>query len=143
MRETLCTVTGIMGAGLTYFIGGADTVFVVLCILMGFDYLTGLMVAVVFHKSPKTISGGASSAVGFKGICKKVIMLGMVGVANQLDLVLGTDFIRSGLVYAFIANEIISIIENAGFIGIPIPGVLKKAIDLLTEKEESINGYHV
>lgn len=137
MKEFLCTFIGVVGAYCTYFLGGADTVLVVLSIIMAVDYITGLVVAVVFHKSPKTESGGANSMIGFKGICKKVVMLCIVGVAHMLDLALGMDVFRTGVVYAFIANETISVIENAGCMGIPIPNTLMKAIDILTEKEES------
>lgn len=137
MKESVCTVFGILGAYFTYFIGGADTVLIVLSIIMGVDYVTGVLVAVVFHNSPKTETGRANSLVGFRGIFKKVVMLCIVGVAHQLDLVLGMDFLRSGVAYAFIANETISLIENAGYMGIPIPSVLMKAIDILTEKEDN------
>lgn len=137
MKETLCTAFGLTGACFTYFIGGADTIIKVLGIIMAVDYITGLLIAVVFHKSPKTMTGGANSMVGFKGICKKFVMICIVGVANQLDIALGMDIIRAGVGYAFMANETISVIENAGIMGIPVPPILTKAIDILNKKEET------
>lgn len=137
MKASFYTVVGVLGAYITHFFGGVDTLLVVTGIVMGFDYVTGVIVAVVFHNSPKTATGGANSMVGFRGICKKLVMAGMIGLANLLDMALGVDFIRAGVMYAFLANECISIIENAGCMGIPIPNILRKAIDILAEKEEN------
>lgn len=137
MKATFYTLVGVTGAYLTHFFGGIDTLLRVTCFMLVFDYITGLIVAVVFRNSPKSATGGVNSMVGFRGICKKVVMLGMIGVANHLDIALGTDYIRAGVMYTFIANETISIIENAGCMGIPIPSILRKAIDILAEKEDN------
>lgn len=137
MKATFYTVVGAIGAYLTHFLGGIDILLRVTTVLMLSDYVTGVAVALVFRNSPKTATGGVNSMVGFKGICKKLVMACMIGVANHLDIALGTDYIRAGVMYAFIANESISIIENAGCMGIPIPGILRKAIDILAEKEET------
>lgn len=135
MKEMICTIVGIFGSGFVYFFGGVDAVLIALCIFMAVDYISGLVVAWVFKKSPKTETGKVSSGVSLKGLCKKVFMLVLVGVAHLLDTVLGVDFIRSGLVVALTTNETISIIENAGLMGIPIPRVLHNAIEMLNEKE--------
>ena len=135
MKETICAFFGVIGSALVYYIGGVDTVLTVLAIFMVIDYISGIIVAVIFKNSPKTESGKVNSGASLKGLCKKLFMMVLVGVAHLLDLVLGTDFIRSGLVIAFITNETISIIENAGLMGIPIPKVLENAIDILNEKE--------
>lgn len=137
MKATLYTVVGVTGAYLTHFFGGIDTLLKVTCFMMVFDYVTGVIVALVFRNSPKSATGGVNSMVGFRGICKKLVMVGMIGVANHLDIALSTDYIRAGVMYTFIANETISIIENAGCMGIPIPGILRKAIDILAEKEDN------
>ena len=137
MKAIFYTIVGVTGAYLTHFFGGIDTLLKVTCFMMGFDYVTGLIVALVFRSSPKSANGGLNSMVGFRGICKKLVMIGMIGVANHLDIVLGTDYIRAGVMYTFITNEVISVIENAGCMGIPIPGILRKAIDILAEKEET------
>ena len=114
--------------------------FIVLCVFMVIDYISGVIVAVVFKNSTKTESGKLNSRVSFNGLCKKLFVIVLVGVANFLDIALGTNFIRGGVVVAFISNETISIIENAGLMGIPIPAALRKAIDIMQERKEEVNG---
>lgn len=140
MREFFYTCMLTIGSAISYFIGGVDTMFLVLCVFLAIDYISGIIVACVFKNSTKTESGKLNSSVSFKGLCKKIFVVILVGVSHLLDLVLCTDFIRGGVVTAFIANETISIIENAGLMGIPIPAPLKKAIDILTDKEDNSNG---
>ena len=135
MREMFYTIMLSIGSALSYFIGGVDTMFLVLCVFLLVDYISGIIVAVVFKNSTKTESGKVNSAVSFKGLCKKFFVIVLVGVSHLLDNVLGTNFIRGGVVVAFISNETISIIENAGLMGIPIPAPLKKAIDILQDRE--------
>lgn len=136
MREMFYTIMLGIGSALSYFIGGVDTMFIILCVFLLIDYITGLIVATVFKNSTKTESGKLNSAVSFKGLCKKFFVVVLVGVAHLLDVALGTNFIRGGVVVAFISNETISIVENAGLMGIPIPKPLRKAIDILQEREE-------
>lgn len=136
MREMFYTIMLSIGSALSYFIGGVDTMFIILCVFLLVDYITGLIVAIVFKNSTKTESGKLNSAVSFKGLCKKFFVVVLVGVAHLLDVALGTNFIRGGVVVAFISNETISIVENAGLMGIPIPKPLRKAIDILQEREE-------
>lgn len=136
MREIFYTIMVGIGSVLSYFIGGVDTMFIVLCVFLFVDYFSGVIVAVVFKNSTKTESGKLNSAVSFKGLCKKFFVVILVGVAHFLDIALGTNFIRGGVIVAFISNETISVIENAGLMGIPIPVVLRKAIDILQEREE-------
>lgn len=136
MREMFYTIMAGIGSTLSYFIGGVDTMFIVLCAFLLIDYISGVIVAVVFKNSTKTESGKLNSSVSFKGLCKKFFVIVLVGVAHLLDIALGTNFIRGGVIVAFISNETISIIENAGLMGIPIPETLKKAIDILQEKEK-------
>lgn len=139
MREMFYTIMVAIGSALSYFIGGADTMFVVLCVFLATDYISGIIVASVFKNSTKTETGKLNSVVSFKGLCKKFFVVILVGVAHLLDVVLDTNFIRGGVVVAFISNETISIIENAGLMGIPIPATLKKAIDILQDKEVDAN----
>lgn len=139
MREMFYTIMVGVGSALSYFIGGVDTMFIVLCIFLLIDYAMGIIVATVFKNSSKTESGKLNSTVSFKGLCKKFFVIVLVGVSHMLDVVLGTNFIRGGVVVAFISNETISIIENAGLMGIPIPAPLKKAIDILQEREVEVN----
>lgn len=139
MREMFYTIMVGIGSALSYFIGGVDTMFIVLCVFLLIDYISGVIVAVVFKNSTKTETGKLNSSVSFKGLCKKFFVIVLVGVAHFLDIALGTNFIRGGVVVAFISNETISIIENAGLMGIPIPATLKKAIDILHEREEEVH----
>ena len=139
MREMFYTIMLTIGSALSYFIGGVDTMFIVLCVFLVVDYISGIIVACVFKKSTKTESGKVNSTVSFKGLCKKIFVVILVGVAHLLDVVLDTNFIRGGVVVAFISNETISIIENAGLMGIPIPAPLRKAIDILQDSEVNAN----
>lgn len=139
MREMFYTIMLSIGSALSYFIGGVDTMFIVLCVFLLVDYISGVIVAVVFKNSTKTETGKLNSTVSFKGLCKKFFVIVLVGVAHLLDIALGTNFIRGGVIVAFISNETISIIENAGLMGIPIPATLRKAIDILQEREDELH----
>ena len=101
------------------------------------DYVAGLIVAGVFHKSKKTTTGALESRAGWKGLFKKGMTILIVVIGNRLDIQLGTTFIRDGVCIAFITNETISIVENAGLMGVPIPKVILNAIDVLKSKEDS------
>ena len=90
----------------------------------------------MFKASPKTETGALESKAGWKGLCRKGVTLLIVLVACRLDMALGSTFIRDAVIIAYIANETISIIENAGLMGIPIPKVIRKAIDVLNSKAE-------
>lgn len=136
VKEVICTVIGVVGSFISKALGGWDAALTTLVIFMCTDYFTGLLVAGVFHKSKKTENGALESHVGWKGLCKKGVILLFVLIAFRLDLALGLDFIRTTVIIGFMANELISIIENAGLMGMPIPGVFGKAIDILTQKSE-------
>ena len=137
MKSGITTVIGVIGGMIASLFGGWDAALVTLIIFMGVDYVTGLIVAGVFHNSEKTKNGALESRAGWKGLCRKGVTLLVVLVACRLDLVMGSNFIRDAVVIAFIANETISIIENAGLMGIPIPGVIMRAIEILKNKAES------
>lgn len=108
-----------------------------LVIAMALDYISGLIVAAVFHNSKKTETGRLESRAGWKGLIRKGMTLAIVLVAAQLDITLNTNFIRDAVVIGFIANEIISIIENAGLMGVPITPALVNMIDLLKRKADT------
>lgn len=127
---------GAFGAAIASLLGGWDSALVTLVIFMAVDYLTGLVVAGVFHQSTKTENGSLESKAGAKGLFRKGMTLLIVLIAAQLDVVIGTDFVRDAVIIAYIANETISIIENAGLMGVPIPDGIKKAIEILKEKEK-------
>lgn len=128
---------GALGAAFASVFGGWDTALQTLIIFMAIDYITGLLVAGVFHASPKTKSGTLESRAGWKGLIRKGETLLIVLVACRLDAVMGSNFVRDAAVIAFVANETISIIENAGLMGLPIPEVIIKAVDILKQKAES------
>ena len=90
-------------------------------------------------KAKKTATGAYSSACGFAGLCKKAMLLALVAVGHQIDCVLGLSYVRTALCVAFLTNEGMSILENAGLMGIPIPPILTKALDVLQEKKEEAN----
>ena len=107
-----------------------------LIIFMAIDYISGLIVAGVFKKSTKTETGALESRTGFKGICRKFMMIIFVVIGHRTDLLLGSTYIRDTVAIAFIVNELISIVENAGLMGIPIPAVISNAIDVLKKDNE-------
>lgn len=134
MREKVCTFCGLMGSAFAALLGGWDTAVVALVIFMAVDYISGSAAALIFHRSSKTRSGAYSSSSGFKGLMKKLMILLFVLVGNQLDRVLGCDYIRSAVCIGFLSNELISIVENAGLMGLPLPKVVTDAIELLQKK---------
>lgn len=136
MKEAICTGIGIVGSAIAALFGGWDAALITLIIFMAVDYITGLLVAGVFHNSEKTPNGALESRAGWKGLCRKGVTLLVVLVSCRLDLVTGANFIRDAVVIGFIANETISIVENAGLMGVPIPTVITRAIDVLKHKAE-------
>ena len=120
-----------VGAAIASLFGGWTGAMTTLVILMFIDYVTGIIVAGVFHNSPKCSGGALSSAVGFKGICRKFVILLIVVVACRVDLLLETNIIRDATCIGFCANELVSITENAGLMGIPLPRKLVEAIEVL------------
>lgn len=137
MKETaLASTIGIIGGFISTLYGGWNSSLTTLMIFMCIDYITGLMVAGIFNNSEKTKTGALESRAGFKGLCRKGVILLIVLVACRLDMVIGSNFVRDATVIAFVTNETISIIENAGLMGIPIPKPIIKAIDVLKSKED-------
>lgn len=119
-----------LGGWLGYFLGGVDGLLIALVVFMALDYVTGIMCAIGDKK--------LSSAVGFKGICKKVLILMLVGVANILDVhVVGQGSALRGAVIAFyLSNEGLSLLENAAYIGLPIPDKLREILEQLHNRDE-------
>ena len=137
MKEhVIYAVLGTIGGLVSSLFGGWDSALTTLVIFMAIDYITGLMVAGIFKKSTKTKNGALESRTGWKGLCRKGVTLSIVLVACRLDIEAGTTFMRDASVIAFVANEAISIIENAGLMGVPIPSVITKGIDVLKSKAE-------
>ena len=118
-----------IGGWLGYFLGGMDGMLIALIVLMALDYITGVMCAIIDKK--------LSSAVGFKGICKKVFILMLVGVAHIIDLhVAGTgSALRGAVICFYMSNEGLSLLENAAHIGLPIPDKLRDILSQLHDKD--------
>ena len=135
-KEVLMTCIGVAGGFISSLLGGFDMGLQTLLIFMAVDYVTGLIVAGVFHKSGKSETGCLESRAGFKGLCRKGLILLVVLVAYRLDLMMGTAFLRDAAIIAFVCNEALSIVENAGLMGIPIPEKITGAIEVLGKKEQ-------
>ncbi|MBQ7096930.1 MAG: phage holin family protein [Clostridia bacterium] len=135
MKNYICTILGIVGGFIAQLFGGWTEDIITLIILMTIDFVMGIAVAGVFHKSSKSMNGSLDSRAGWRGLCKKGITLMLIMIAHRLDVSLGTSYIKTATVIGFIANEVISIVENAGVMGIPLPKAITRAIDILKHKE--------
>lgn len=114
-----------------YFLGGWDTTLKVLLIMAAIDYITGVIAA--------GYNGELKSKVGFKGIAKKVVLFLLVGAATQADLAIGTNSaLREATIFFFIGNELLSLLENAGRMGIPLPSALTNAVEILGGKQKQV-----
>ena len=133
MKETICTIAGVVGSFIAGLFGGWDASMVTLLLIMGVDAHTGIMTAYGVRSS-KSQSGKLSSKSCWRGLAKKCVSLLLVLVAARLDITLGTSYIRDAVCIAFVVNELISITENAGLLGVPLPEILTKAIELLQTK---------
>ncbi|MDD4469068.1 MAG: phage holin family protein [Bacilli bacterium] len=136
VKNIIIMIFGSIGSLLSFLLGGFDSVMIALLIFMVIDFLSGLILAIVFKKSKKTESGRLSSQAGILGLTKKIFILFLVAVSTQLDIILGTTFIRDGTVIGFISMEGISIVENASLAGLPIPRVIKNALEIISKKEK-------
>ncbi len=121
-------------------LGGWDVYLGVLTVAMALDYLSGVLLAALWHKSPKTPTGGLESRAGWKGLCRKGMTAAFVGVGYGLDLVSGLGYVRKLVILGFLMNELLSLMENAGLMGMELPGVLAETIELLSRKSEQEEG---
>lgn len=133
-KAMFLTAVGMGGAMVSSLLGGLDHTVLTLFIFMAIDFIAGLICAGVFKASPKSSGGGLTSNACFKGICRKGMIIFIVIIANRLDVEIGSTYIRDGVCVAFIAGELISIIETAGLMGVPVPGIVTKAIDVLKNR---------
>lgn len=140
VKEMVCIIFGAIGSAITYLYGEWTEGMATLVTLMVIDYITGCLVAAVFKNSTKTAGGGLKSSVGFQGLIKKFVELLIVACMYRIDLLLGIDYLKNLCILGFVLNEIISITENAGLMGIPLPTAVTKAIELLNTKAESEEG---
>lgn len=120
-----------VGGWLGYFLGGCDGLLYALIAFAVIDYITGVMCAVNDRK--------LSSAVGFRGICRKVLIFLLVGIANILDIhVVGTgSVLRTAVIFFYISNEGVSLLENESHLGLPVPEKIKEVLEQLHDRSES------
>ncbi len=134
MKETICTVLGMVGGWIAAAFGGWDAAMTALVVCICADYISGSIVALVFHNSNKSESGAYNSSYGLKGLCRKGLMLLFVLVAVQMDRIMGADYVRDAVCIGFCTNEVLSIVENLGLAGVPMPQAVVKALEQLQKK---------
>lgn len=137
--DKITFVIGLSGSIISYFIGDMTPALYALLMFMCIDYLTGVINAIVFHKSNKTTSGTYDSKIGFKGLIRKCGIILMIIIAFQLDKILGFNYVKDGVTFAFLFNELVSIIENLGLMGVKIPNIIKNVLEVLKQKGEVPN----
>ncbi len=133
MKEFWSYIQGVftaLGGWLGWFLGGCDGLLYALLAFVVIDYITGVMCAIVDHK--------LSSQIGFKGIFKKILIFALVGVGHIIDAhVIGTgSVLRTAVIFFYISNEGVSLVENAGHLGLPIPKKLKAVLEQLHDRAE-------
>lgn len=136
MKERYVAIIGGVGGAVIAALGGWDYCMQLLIVSMIVDYISGVCVAAIWHKSPKSENGTLESRAGFKGLIRKGMILLMVLVSHYMDLAIGSQYIRDALIIGFSANEILSILENFGLMGVKYPDVIKNAIELLKKEGE-------
>ena len=127
--NTIQLVFAAIGGWLGYFLGGCDGLLIALVVFVVVDYITGVMCAIADHK--------LSSAVGFKGICRKVLIFLLVGIANILDVqvIRSGSVLRTAVIFFYISNEGVSLVENAAHLGLPVPDKLKDVLEQLHDRD--------
>lgn len=136
MKEWICAACGTLGSLVILALGGWDVGLQVLLWFMALDLLTGLLVAAVFHRSAKSENGRLDSRRCFQGVCRKAAILLIVGAAHAIDLLLGSEMVRNAVLFGFCVSEVISITENAGLMGLPLPAAWKNAISVLSRQTD-------
>lgn len=137
MKYKIFTALALAGSALAELFGGWDMALETLLILMAADWITGgLLLPAVFGKSSKSPNGALESRAGWKGLCRKGMTLFYILIAARMDRLLDMDYIRNAVCIGFIANELLSIVENAGLMGVPLPAMIRKVIDILKENAE-------
>ena len=128
--NTMQIILAAVGGWLGYFLGGCDGLVYALILFVAADYITGVMCAAVDKR--------LSSEIGFKGICKKVLIFVLVGLANILDVqIIGTgSVLRTAVIFFYISNERVSLLENAAHLGLPIPEKIKTVLEQLHDRAE-------
>lgn len=142
MKNKILAVAATVVTFVGNVLGGWDVSLKVLLAMMAVDYITGWMVAAFWKKSNKSTTGALDSRAGFRGLCRKVAVFGLVLVAHGLDMALGISYVRAAVCWFFIANEGLSLLENLGLMGVPYPKFLKNALEVLEDKASEGEGHH-
>lgn len=140
IKNAICGALAVAGGAVTSLLGGWDITLQILLCCMAADYITGLVVAGVFHNSGKTQTGALESRAGFKGLVRKCAILLLVFLAALLDAYTGHSFVRPAVCMFFVANEGLSILENIGLMGVPYPAFLKNMLEALKKQGNDGNG---
>lgn len=140
MKMIICTIAGGLSAVMASIFGAWTGSMTTLGVCMALDFITGLLLAGVFRLSKKTESGAASSRECAKGLIRKFGVLCVVVLAGRIDLELGTVIFKTGVCWAFIVSEGLSLLENVGLMGVPIPSIITRGLDLLQEKAQQVAG---
>lgn len=137
MKYRFFTMVALIGGVIAELFGGWDLALQTLVLFMAADWITGgILLPGVFGKSPKSPNGAMESRAGFKGLCRKGMILLYVLIAARLDMLMHTDYLRDAVCIGFIANESLSIVENAGLMGLSLPDGIRRVIDLLKTGSE-------
>ena len=135
IKDSVLVALSVAGSFLARALGWWDSALQTLVILMAIDYITGILIAAVWQKSSKSKSGALESRAGFKGLVRKGLILLVVLIGVQLDAILGLQaFCRTAIVLFFCGNEGLSIVENLGIMGLPLPDFVKKKFEQLKDK---------
>lgn len=136
IKDGIIAVVATIGSAIAGALGGWDSALSTLLVLMAIDYITGVLVAAVWHKSGKSETGGVSSAAGAKGLLRKMVILLVVLLGATLDRVLGIDYVRTAVCLFYIANEGLSILENTAIMGVPYPSFIRNMLDVMRQKAD-------
>jgi len=140
MAKYIDTIKIALSAAVGYLLGGWDNMLQMLILVMAVDYFTGLAVAGIFRKSQKTKNGGLETIAGFKGLVRKVCVLLLVMIVTRLEHTMGnTMFCRNTIIIFFVVNELLSILENMGLMGVKYPLWLKNSLEVLNKSEGKIS----
>lgn len=137
IKNATLAAAAAVGCFISNALGGWDSLMVVLVALMAADFVTGLAVAAIWHKSAKSESGALDSKASFRGLVKKCVILMLIWIGVLLDRALGASYIRNAIAIFFIGNEGLSLLENVGLMGVPYPTFLRRALEALREKGDS------
>ena len=140
MKNMILAAAAAIGTFVANELGGWDAAMQVLVALMAVDYVTGVLVAAVWHRSNKSATGALDSKAGFRGLIKKCMILLLVWIGVLLDNALGAAYIRTAVILFFIGNEGLSLLENLGLMGVPFPAFLQRALEALRENGDKGGG---